>query len=209
MRRDETVQAFIDAAAAAVEAGAGSAGQRRGAGRIFAALAAPGRAVREPPVPPPADLAAHLEHALATARGGPAAAARLAARLADLAPRLRWGRRLPSPADPPGFADGHVNAVAVGEGGLEERSDARIGISLMAPHVVYPDHRHPPEELYVVLGPGAWRQADGPWHGPGAGGIVHNPPDVLHAMRAEAAPLLAVWCLWAGPAPNGPAATAR
>lgn len=32
------------------------------------------------------------------------------------------------------------------------------------------------EEIYVVLTPGEWRQCDGPWHEPGAGGIVHNPP---------------------------------
>ncbi len=68
----------------------------------------------------------------------------------------------------------------------------------MAPEVTYPEHRHAPEELYVVLSPGQWQQSRGDWHEPGAGGIVHNPPNVLHAMRSGSTPLLATWCLWIG-----------
>jgi Dimethlysulfonioproprionate lyase len=38
------------------------------------------------------------------------------------------------------------------------RDDVTLGISLMAPHVRYPDHQHPPEEIYVSLASGAgWR----------------------------------------------------
>ncbi len=33
------------------------------------------------------------------------------------------------------------------------------------------------------------------WHEPGVGGVVYNPPDIVHAMRAEAKPLFAIWCL--------------
>lgn len=59
------------------------------------------------------------------------------------------------------FRDGHVNATIAGPEGLEIRRDVWIGviISLMAPHMRYPDHRHPPEEIYVVLSDGQWRQA--------------------------------------------------
>jgi hypothetical protein len=32
--------------------------------------------------------------------------------------------------------------------------------------------------------------------------MVHNPPGIVHAMRAGRQPLLAVWCLWSG-APDG------
>jgi hypothetical protein len=39
----------------------------------------------------------------------------------------------------------------------------------MAPNTRYPDHRHPPEEIYVVLSGGQWRQASGPWYEPGIG----------------------------------------
>jgi hypothetical protein len=30
---------------------------------------------------------------------------------------------------------------------------------------------------------------------PGVGGIVHNPPGIIHAMRSIDEPLLAVWIL--------------
>ena len=65
----------------------------------------------------------------------------------------------------------------------------------MAPGITYPDHRHPPEEVYIVLSNGQWRQGSGPWHAPGVGGIVYNPHDIVHAMRSGDSPLLAIWCL--------------
>ena len=67
--------------------------------------------------------------------------------------------------------------------------------AMMAPHTVYPDHHHPPQEGYVVLSAGQWRQAQGPWQTPGIGGWVYNPPDIVHAMRSGDQPLLAIWCL--------------
>jgi hypothetical protein len=66
----------------------------------------------------------------------------------------------------------------------------------MAPYTCYPDHRHPPEEIYLVLSSGQWRQARDPWHEPGIGGLVYNPPGIVHAMRSTERPLLAFWFLW-------------
>lgn len=115
-----------------------------------------------------------------------------------LSPQLAWWRRPDAgqPGEP--FADGHANATVIGQGGLEERDDVWIGISLMAPGLRYPEHHHPPEEVYLVLSSGHWQQDGGAWHEPGVGGLVHNPSDVLHAMRSGSKPLLAVWCLWKG-----------
>ena len=52
-----------------------------------------------------------------------------------------------------------AETVAVPEGKkwiLDNQITANeVGISLMAPHVRYPDHRHPPEEVYVSLAGGA------------------------------------------------------
>jgi quercetin dioxygenase-like cupin family protein len=93
------------------------------------------------------------------------------------------------------FFDGHANALVAGPEGIEIRDDVMIGISLMAPHVRYPDHRHPPEEVYVSLAGGAWWKEHGDWYGPGSGGLVYNEPNVLHAMATEQEPLLAIWCL--------------
>ena len=89
-----------------------------------------------------------------------------------------------------------ANATITGPEGLEIRRDVWIGVSLMAPHTRYSDQRHPPEEIYVVLSDGQWCQASGPWHEPGIGGLVYNPPNVAHAMRSTERPLLALWFLW-------------
>ena len=74
-----------------------------------------------------------------------------------------------------------------------------LGASLLAPGVVYPDHDHPPEEIYLVMSAGDWFNPGAGWYTPGAGGAVHHPPGIVHAMRSGTTPLLAVWCLWPGP----------
>ncbi len=114
--------------------------------------------------------------------------------IAALAPVLAWYRRTGLAAGPE-FADGHANAIVFGPQGLVHSNDVLVGVTVMAPHVLYGDHHHPPEEVYLVLSSGAWRQHDGPWSEPGIGGIVHNPPDIVHSMRSGADPLLAVWIL--------------
>ena len=45
------------------------------------------------------------------------------------------------------FLAGHANATIAGWRVSSIRSDVWIGVSLMAPHTQYPDHRHPPEEI--------------------------------------------------------------
>jgi quercetin dioxygenase-like cupin family protein len=139
-----------------------------------------------------------LESALLMASSGPAPVPELAAALRDLAPSLSWERRKSSTPDGTSFHDGHANALVAGPGGLEEREDVLVGISLLASHVRYPDHRHPPEEVYVSLAGGAWWNANMDWTTPGPGGLIYNEPNVLHAMRTEEQPLLAIWCLWVG-----------
>ncbi len=113
-----------------------------------------------------------------------------------IAPKLNWWQRTADVEPGSAFATGHANTTLIGKGGLEERDDVWVGISLMAPGIEYPEHHHPPEEVYLVLSPGHWQQAGGDWFEPQIGGLVHNTPNILHAMRSGSAPLLAVWCLW-------------
>ncbi|MBL8893493.1 MAG: hypothetical protein JNJ53_02765 [Rhizobiales bacterium] len=39
----------------------------------------------------------------------------------------------------------------VDPGGLEVRHDVGVDVSILAPHVTYPKHNHPPDEIYAVL----------------------------------------------------------
>lgn len=149
---------------------------------------------RGPGRPEPPAVVDHLAAALATARSGPTDLAQVADAVADLAPQLAWRQRDGGDAT---FALGHANTDIAGSNvnALEPRDDVWIGMSLIAPGVTYPDHRHPPEEVYLVLSGGDWRQEAGPWTTPGRGGIVYNPHNIVHAMRAGSGPLLAIWCL--------------
>jgi quercetin dioxygenase-like cupin family protein len=143
----------------------------------------------------------HLAEAIAEARAAGPAIARVADALAAIEPSLQWKRRPNAERAGRHFADNHANTVIVGPAGLEPRDDVLIGVSLMAPQLQYPDHHHPPEEIYLVLSAGRWRQEARPWHEPGPGGVVFNPANVVHAMHSGDTPLLAIWCLWTGKTP--------
>ncbi|MDY0883727.1 dimethylsulfonioproprionate lyase family protein [Dongia soli] len=198
MSRDQDLHRFIDALDKAIfqRLTPGSA-EHDLARKIFDALkipGEPGQQVDQEPLP----AHQYLHKALETARSGPADLAAVADAFEALAPRLNWYRRKGSESAGPVFAEGHANTIIIGTEGLERRSDLQIGVSLLAPHIQYVDHHHPPPEVYLVLSPGAWRQEQGPWHEPGLGGIVYNTPDIVHAMKSGDHPLFAVWCLdWA------------
>ena len=166
------------------------------AARVFDALATSVGVIAPGPLSPPPAYR-HLPRALEGAHGV-AEISELAETFAALAPELRWRRRAGSEAHGNVFHDGHANADIISPTGLEQRSDVWIGASLVAPNVQYIEHRHPPEEIYVVLSEGEWYREDRGWHVPGVGGVVHNPPDIVHAMRAGPSPLLALWLLWTG-----------
>lgn len=198
-QRDAHLHAFLQCCRDTFEAAAERLPASRDvATRIFSALEQPASG-GEAPRPERVPACDQLDAALAAARTGPGLIPALADALDALAPRLAWYRRPGAQPAMDRFHDAHASAVVVGAGGLERRDDVRVGVSLLAPQVRYPDHQHPPEEIYVVLTPGQWRQCDGPWHEPGAGGIVHNPPGIVHAMRSRESPLLAVWFLWTAP----------
>jgi hypothetical protein len=114
-------------------------------------------------------------------------------------PFLEWRRRPTYDASTASsnFVLGHANAMVIGPSGLEDRRDVWLGVSLLAPEVRYPDHNHDPEEVYLVLSPGEFRQEEGHWFAPGIGGSVYNRPRIKHAMRSLAGPLFAFWVLQA------------
>ena len=111
-------------------------------------------------------------------------------------PALEWQPRGTNETASANFPTSHANAVFIGPGGLEQRHDIWIGVSLLAPHVRYPDHDHAPEETYLVLSEGEFRQAGADWFSPGVGGSFYNPPGIQHAMQSGDRPLLALWVLW-------------
>lgn len=113
--------------------------------------------------------------------------------LLALLPQLPWYQR--HEPEYLAFMAGHGNAQIIGPDGLLLSDSLLVGISLLKPNITYPNHQHPPAEIYLVLTEGEWWQEGQSWHTPGGAGYVYNQPHVVHAMRSQDKPLLAIWCL--------------
>ncbi len=193
----ELLDALIDGLAAKVEPGSAAAAALA---RVQAAAAIVGTVAASADSGALPTACEHLPAALASAKSVGGSAARAAAAMEKLGPRIGWFRRqgLDKEAEPD-FPERHALASLIGPadrtGSLEVRDDLRVGISLVAPGASYPDHQHPPEELYLALTAGDWRQDRGPWFSPGPGSIVYNTSNIFHGMRAADEPQLALWCL--------------
>jgi quercetin dioxygenase-like cupin family protein len=193
-RRPE-IEAFLEALFPCLaESTAARASDQAFVADIAGRLAEPGVPAAQGPDTTP-EVLDHLDAALAGLGEASSEMRRLGAAFAAIAPSVPWSKRHHEGPDAARFAAGHGNALILGPRGAEEREDVVLGVSLMAPHIRYPDHSHPPDELYLVLSEGEWRRGDADWIRPGIGGTVRNPPGIVHAMRAGARPLLAVWAL--------------
>lgn len=193
MIRSEALQYFADAAFVAFDRFSHDLRSRRSIIQLFAQLEVPGSERTRPGSRLP--VCSYLGSALAE-EAIPSAFRNLVEHFKAIEPLLEW--RLKSDPDlssSSNFRDGHSNAMILGPGGIEDRKDLWLGVTLMAPHVRYPDHDHPPEETYLVLSRGEFKQADNDWFSPGIGGSFYNPPGIKHAMRSLDAPLLAFWAL--------------
>ncbi|MDR1854409.1 MAG: cupin domain-containing protein [Azoarcus sp.] len=72
-----------------------------------------------------------------------------------------------------------------------------LGLTAIGPHLLYPAHRHPAVETYLVVsGTAAWTAAGVTTRRP-PGDILVHPSNVVHAMETGDAPLLAAYA-WTG-----------
>lgn len=193
--RSDGLQRFADAAFAGFDLCAGAPASRRSIAKIFSALKTPAPQATSAGERLP--ICSSLDQALEVRTSSPVLLD-LVTKFRTIEPSLRWRRRPSDASASDNFSDKHANAMILGPGGLEDRHDVWLGVTLMAPHVRYPDHDHAPEETYLVLSEGEFRQADTAWFEPGIGGSFFNPPGIRHAMRSGDRPLFAFWALWAG-----------
>ena len=78
------------------------------------------------------------------------------------------------------------------------REDFRLGLFLLSENIVYPNHQHSPDEVYIVLaGSGEWSLNRGTFDNKTAGNIIDIPSMTIHAMRTSATPALMLWS-WTG-----------
>ncbi len=125
--------------------------------------------------------------------------ASLAKCIRQAAPFLEWITydRYPAAEVGPDFPAGHAYATVIGESGAPIAArDWDLGLFLIAPNVLYRDHRHKAPELYAPLtGPHGWRfSPNGPMTILPAHRPVWNEPYAPHMTKVGATPFL---CLYA------------
>ena len=193
-QRSKDLQQFVDACFAAYDRFAPTGEGQRSISEIFGLLSEPQLPSERSSSQLPACV--YLEAALDLETEDPLLQ-EVVDRFRVIEPLLEWRRRptYDKLTASENFVDGHANAMIFGPGGMEERQDVWLGVTLLAPNVRYPDHTHTPEEVYLVLSEGKFLQDERGWFTPGVGGSFYNVPHIRHAMRSGDRPLFAFWAL--------------
>lgn len=136
-----------------------------------------------------------LPTAMNTARRGPLAG--LVRRMAPLVPHLSWIEEYAEEAITRDLREKYAHADVAARQGVLAAQGVRLGLVLLGPRAYYPAHAHAAEELYILLGGGAWwRWGATPWAWQPAGRMIHHPAHVSHAMRTGPWPVLAAYAWW-------------
>jgi Dimethlysulfonioproprionate lyase len=120
--------------------------------------------------------------------------------LADKRHDLCWGQTYTADDFGQNFIDNYGWMELAGTRGHFESDKVAAGFLVLGPDIVYPDHRHVAEELYLPLTGGTeWRKGEGGFAIRAAGEIIHHPSNLSHAMRTGAEPLIAFYVWRGGP----------
>lgn len=128
----------------------------------------------------------------------PAAERPLVELLAENRALLRWGQTYTAADFGERFIDNYGWLELFGTRGHFENGHVAAGFLILGPDLLYPDHHHVAEELYVPLTSGTeWRKGEGGFVRRPAGAVIHHPSNVNHAMRTGPEPLVALY-IWRG-----------
>ncbi|MFT3828127.1 MAG: dimethylsulfonioproprionate lyase family protein [Opitutaceae bacterium] len=142
----------------------------------------------------PHPIARHLAAALAPSEGR---VDEILAPLRALSPALPWRYSYAARSDAPGLEHNVAWSEFVGPVAPIQSDRVCLGVTLIAPHTLYPAHRHPAIETYFVLsGSATWTAASRTQTQPPGAFILH-PKNLDHSMQTWAEPLLAVYT-WSG-----------
>ncbi|MEZ2333580.1 dimethylsulfonioproprionate lyase family protein [Mesorhizobium sp. RCC_202] len=111
---------------------------------------------------------------------------------------LRWGQTYSAADFGQGFIDNYGWLEVFGTRGHFANDAVAGGVLILGPDIVYPDHHHIAEEIYIPLTGGTeWRMGEGGFQLRAAGEVIHHASNVSHAMRTGKDPLMALY-LWRG-----------
>ena len=137
----------------------------------------------------------HLDRAAELA---PPAAKALVQWLVEHRNGLHWGQTYTETDFGKAFIDNYGWLEVFGTRGHFANDEVAAGLLILGPEIVYPDHHHVAEEIYIPLTGGTeWRMGEGGFRVREAGEVVHHASNVNHAMRTGKEPLLALY-IWRG-----------
>jgi hypothetical protein len=98
----------------------------------------------------------------------------------------------------PRTSDGGIDLALAPLNDVRHLGDVTCGLILLGPGCSYPEHAHPPHEIYLpIAGAGRWRYGSDPsYRELGSAALVYNQPHNVHAIQAQTDPLLALYVLW-------------
>ncbi|MDX8492966.1 dimethylsulfonioproprionate lyase family protein [Mesorhizobium sp. VK22B] len=147
--------------------------------------------------PRPLSCLRHLDRIAETA---PQEARLLARFVADHREELRWGQTYTATDFGQAFIDNYGWLEVFGTRGYFGNDAVAAGLLILGPDIVYPDHHHTAEEIYIPLTGGTeWRMSEGCFQVREAGEVIHHASDVSHAMRTGKEPLMALYVWRGGP----------
>jgi hypothetical protein len=145
--------------------------------------------------PHPLACLRHLDRAAALA---PPDAKPLLQWVAQRRNELHWGQTYTEADFGKSFIDNYGWLEVLGTRGHFANAEVAAGLLILGPDIVYPDHHHVAEEIYIPLTGGTeWRMGEGGFRRRDAGEVVHHASNVNHAMRTGEEPLLALY-IWRG-----------
>jgi hypothetical protein len=122
----------------------------------------------------------------------------LCASLQAAAASLAWRQSYSATTADPAFLERYGWCELIGPRGVQLHERLACGFLLLGPDTCYPAHRHEAEEFYLPLsGTADWQQSGRPWQSRQPGVPIRHARGEPHAMRTDAAPLLALY-LWRG-----------
>jgi mannose-6-phosphate isomerase-like protein (cupin superfamily) len=128
----------------------------------------------------------------------PASAIPLMKLLAERQGDLRWGQTYSVSDFGQTFIENYGWLEVFGTRGHFVNDEVAAGLLILGPDLVYPDHHHIAEEIYIPLTGGTeWHKGGSGFRVREAGEVIHHPSNVSHAMRTGKEPLLALY-LWRG-----------
>jgi hypothetical protein len=149
-----------------------------------------------------------LEHLDRLAKIAPHESRSLAGFLAEHRESLCWGQTYTAADFGRDFTDNYGWLEVFGTRGHFANDSVAGGFLILGPDLLYPDHHHVAEEIYVPLTGGTdWRKGEAGFRPRAAGDVIHHPSNVNHAMRTGAEPLLALYLWRHGPLAQKPTVT--